>query len=1000
MADAVTMHEDQTAPDVRAAVFDAAPQPIKLINERGELLRANFAAQRVLGAPNTGLVGRSYFDFVPPEHHAALRDAVEAAATGLSCSLELQVRTADGGHVWWETSLYPLDTTRPGPVVVSCRDITETRRRDIGLRGQARILRLIAEAAPINDILDECCALAERLLDGSRCCVILHDDPGGVQPHDPGGAQPPASQLQAAAPGLPAEFVAALHEVNLAEADGADGSAIANFRLVVSADVAIQPRRGAWQPPPRGQGLAACWSLPLRAGGVVVGAFAAYYRPPRPPSDEALERVWHCANLASMALVQHHARQALAESETRFRVAAEVVPGFLWVADPSGRTTYVNAFYQERTGLSAAALIEGAWLETIHPDDRDNCAEIWDNAIAQGTGVEGRYRIRMADGTYRWFLERGLPQRGPDGAITAWVGVAVDIDELIAGREVVHRYRSELEKLVAARTQALDEANNELHAEMSRREQAMAALSHQHKIEALGELTAGVAHDFNNLLAAIMGGFQLIESRTQDPGLLTLTRNGLHASERAASLVRQLLSVARREPPRAEWLDLSVALPGMQDLLRHALHGGVTLSVQVPRDIWPVFVDAPQLENALLNLVVNARDAMPNGGALTISAVNQPAPPPDEAGAAGADRVVITVADTGTGIPAHLLERVFEPFFTTKPRGEGTGLGLAMVKNFTTAASGEITVESTVGVGTRISLHLPRAASPVVAARPLPMVEPGRHGHPTALVVDDDEAVRVITCAFLREAGYRVLEAASGAVALALLQVSGPIDVLVTDLVMPSMDGLQLSHAVRAARPGLPAVLLTGYADEHDISDETVVRKPFTSTELTQAVAGALGRTVEGAPRADRLLTRMRSGLIREAYMTWQALRGDDALPRFGALTVAGRAWAENAFLLSVDRQSEPAQFRWISIGQSLARHFPYAPCEAVTESPLTEALLGQLDQIYLGCVADGMPHYQAVEIALGANTSVPGERLLMPVTSEAGGVTHLLGIVAFDEAI
>ncbi len=991
MADAVTMHEDDTAPEIRAAVFDAAPEPIKLLNERGELLRANLAAQRVVGLPNSALVGRPYYDFVAPEYHTALRDAVEAAATGRCCHLELRLHAADGVQVWWETSLYPLDAMRPGPVVVSCRDITESRRRDIGLRGQARILRLIAEAAPINDVLDECCVLAERLLDGSRCCVILHENPIGAPPPDP--------RQSGASPGLPAEFVASLHEVNLAESDGADGSKLANFRLVVSADVTIQPRRGEWQPAPRGQGLAACWSLPLRAGGAVIGAFAAYYRPPRPPSDEELERVWHCANLAAMALAQHAARQALAESETRFRVAAEVVPGFLWVADPTGQTTYVNAFYQERTGYSAAALIDGAWLETIHPDDRENCAQLWETAIAEGKGVEGRYRIRMADGTYRWFLERGLPQRGPDGAITAWVGVAVDIDELIAGREVVQRYRSELEKLVAARTQALDDAHNELHAEMSRREQAMAALSHQHKIEALGELTAGVAHDFNNLLAAIMGGFQLIESRTQDAGLLTLTRNGLHASERAASLVRQLLSVARREPPRAEWLDLSVALPGMQDLLRHALHGGVTLSVQVPRDIWPVFVDAPQLENALLNLVVNARDAMPNGGTLTISAANQAAPPQDAASTtAAADRVVITVADTGTGIPAHLLERVFEPFFTTKPRGEGTGLGLAMVKNFVTAASGEIAVESTLGVGTRICLRLPRAASAVAVVRPHPTVEHGRHGHPTALVVDDDEAVRVITCAFLREAGYRVLEAASGAVALALLQVSGPIDVLVTDLVMPSMDGLQLSHAVRAARPGLPAVLLTGYADEHDISDETVVRKPFTSAELTQAVAGALGRTVEGPPRADRLLTRMRSSLIREAYMTWQALRGDEALPRFGALTVAGRAWAENAFLLSVDRRSDPPQFRWVSVGQALARHFPYAPSEPVGPSPLTDALLGQLDQIYLGCVADGMPHYQAVEIALGAQAPIPGERLLMPVTSEAGGVTHLLGIVAFDE--
>ncbi len=984
MADAVTMHEEDVAPDLRAAVFDAAPEPIKLLNERGEVLRANLAAQRVLGATNAELVGRSYLDLVAPEHHAALRDAIEAAATGQCCRLELQMRGADGAQLWWETNFYPLDASRPGLVVMSCRDVTEIRRRDVGLRGQAHILRCIAEGAPLNDILNECCLLAERLLDGTQCCVILHETTGTAAQSGP-------------VPGLPAEFVAALHDVPLTEGTTPGSNEAARFRLVVANGAAIQPRRGDWQPPTNGQALSTCWSLPLRANGEVVGAFAAYYRPPRPPSDEELERAWHCANLASMALAQHHARQALAESETRFRVAAEVVPGFLWVADPAGDMTYVNPFYEQRTGRGAAELINGAWLETIHPDDRAACAELWENAIAEGTSVESRYRIRMVNGTYRWFLERGMPQRAADGTITAWVGVAVDIDELIAGREVIQRYRGELEKLVAERTLALNETTTELQAEMSRREEAMAALSHQHKIEALGELTAGVAHDFNNLLAAIMGGFQLIETRTQDAGLLTLTRNGLHASERAASLVRQLLSVARREPPRPEWLDLSVALPGMRDLLRHALHAGISLQVEVPRDIWPVFVDAPQLENALLNLVVNARDAMPDGGTVTISAANRAADP--ALGAEARDAVVVTVADTGKGIPKDLLARVCEPFFTTKPRGEGTGLGLAMVKNFVSAAAGEMAVESVEGVGTRIALVLPRAASPVALPRTLPLTERTRQGATTALVVDDDEAVRAITCAFLREAGYRVLEAASGAVALALLQVSGPIDVLVTDLVMPSMDGLQLSHAVRAARPGLPVVLLTGYADEHDVSGDIVVQKPFSSADLTQAVARALGRKAAEAPRVDRLLMRMQSGLIREAYLTWQALRGDGALPRFGALTVAGRAWAEHTFLLSVDARATPARFRWVSVGQALTRQMPFAPGEQVVESPVTQALLGPLEQIYRGCVADGMPHYDAVAIGAGGNRTMPGERLLMPVTSEAGGVTHLLGIIAFDEA-
>jgi PAS domain S-box-containing protein len=694
-----------------------------------------------------------------------------------------------------------------------------------------------------------------------------------------------------------------------------------------------------------------------------------------------------------MALGQVAARQALAESETRFRLAADIMPGFLWVADPAGNMTYINRSYRERTGYSAAQLIDGAWLQTIHPEDQAMCEQLWASAIAEGTDVEGRYRIRMTDGSYRWYLERGMPQRAPDGTITAWVGVAVDIEELIAGREAIQRYRAELEALVTERTEALSQTASELNAETSRREQAMEALAHKHKIDALGQLTAGVAHDFNNLLVAIMGGFQLIELRAQDASIQQLTRNGLHASERAASLVRQLLSVARREPPRPEQIDLSEALPGMQDLLRHALTQRQVVTLDVPRETWPVFVDAAQLETALLNLAVNARDAMPEGGTLSISAANRPAE-----GGGNQDSVLITVADTGSGISPQLLERVCDPFFTTKPRGEGTGLGLAMVKNFVTAAGGDIRLESTQGVGTRILLRLPRALPVATVPRAIPAPEIAAHRETAVLVVEDDEAVRPITCTFLRDAGYRVLEAASGAVALALLQVSGDIDILVTDLAMPAMDGLQLAQAVRAARPNLPAVLVTSHADSHDLSDQIVVRKPFTSADLTQAVALALGRHPEPPRRHDRLLTLMRSGVVREAYMTWQALRGDQALPRFGALTVAGRAWAESSFLVAVDRHFEPPRFRWVSVGRSLMRYLPYPPNTPVEESSRTEALLGPLEQIYQGCVADNMPHFQAVEVPNDDGGSAPGERLLMPVTSEAGGVTHLLGIIALED--
>jgi PAS domain S-box-containing protein len=996
LADSFSLDDDALTAEQRASVFEAAPEPVKVLDADGIVLRANPAAQRIHGKSNAALAGRSVLEFVGLDHHEALRGAVANAVAGRACMLELSTRRDDGAEVWWRSHLYPLDRTQLGPIVMSCRDITPIRRRDAELSGQAKILRAIAEGEPLPSILDQCCRLADQALDGGRCWILLHDGEGL--------SGPPVNGAPLA---LPSVLLASLHDVPVAGTQDEADPGSATFLVVVAPYDPLAPHQAGLRADAPMPGLTTCWSLPLRAGGRVVGAFAAYVRAAKPPTDAALAQVWNCANLASLALGQLAARQALAESESRFRVAAEVVPGFLWVAGPAGNLTYVNRVYRERTGHTAAELIAGAWLDTIHPDDRDDCAALWKNAMAAGVGVEGRYRIRMADGTYRWYLDRGMPQHAADGSITAWVGVAVDIEELIASREAIQRYRAELEEQISARTEALSVTASELHAETSRREQAMEALAHKHKIDALGQLTAGVAHDFNNMLSAIMGSFQLIEGRPHDPAVQQLIENGLRASERAASLVRQLLSVARREPPRPETIDLAETLPTMRALLRHALHPRHVLLVDVPEGVWPVFVDAPQLETALLNLAVNARDAMGDTGTLTISAANLPAGQMPGLSVAdfNVDYVAITVTDTGSGIPLQLLNRVCDPFFTTKPRGEGTGLGLAMVKGFVTDAGGAIALDSTPGVGTRITLRLPRAEMADEppdepereAPRPLAPIHVAPRRETTALVVEDDDAVRPVTCAFLREAGYRVLEAASGPVALALLQVSGTVDILVTDLAMPHMDGLQLMRAVHAARPGLPVVLVTSHADSHDLSSEIVVRKPFSSHDLTQAVERALSRVADMPKRTDRLLGLMRLDMTREAYMTWQALRGSAALPRFDALTVAGQAWADHAFVLAVHPETDPPHFRWVSVGRALTPYLPYGAGQKVSNSTRSEAVLGPLEQIYFGCCADGMPHLQAVEIDVSSGRSTPGERLLMPATSGGGGVTHLLGIIALE---
>jgi PAS domain S-box-containing protein len=976
--------QDDIGHALAAAVLDAGPDAISLVDVDGTVTRINPAGLRMLGFSTAAdVVGHTLFELAHRACHDEVRAGLRAAAHGELICLRTRSRPINGEERWYDSALYPLNQERPSLIVMTCRDVTEERYKDIELRGQAGIMQAVAAGAPLADILRDACLLAEQLLPGCRCSVLRHDEAS-------------ATLHSAAAPNLPQSFLDLTDGMPVAAGSAVCGHAVATGETTIVADMLAEPRLAKFHAAAAAHQLAACCSVPLVAGGRVLGALAYYNKVARGPSGRELERVGVAAGLAALALEQNRVREARATSDARFRLAAEAVPGIMFVADRHGNNIYVNPYFRAVTGLDDAALQGDHWLDVVHGDDRAHVSAAWSEALANGCLAETRCRMRMADGSYRWYLGRGLPQRAADGTITGYVGVAVDIDELINGRELLQRYRTELEALVDERTKALSETATELQAEMARREQAMAALAHSHKVDALGQLTGGVAHDFNNLLAAIMGSFQLIERRTHEQSVVKLARNGLHASERAASLVRQLLAVARREPPRPEWLDLSVALPNMQDLLRHALNPRISLRVDVPRDTWPVFIDAPQLETALLNLAVNARDAMPAGGSLTISATNcaQGAQKPGHV--RDRDSVVITVADTGVGIAPELLDRVFEPFFTTKPRGEGTGLGLAMVRTFAQHAAGDIHVDSATGEGTRISLYLPRAAANTLPRPATPAENTAGRGNATVLVVDDDEAVRAITAAFLREAGYQVLEAGSGAVALALLQVSGPVELLVTDLAMPAMDGMQLANAVRAARPGLPVVFVTGYPDDHDLSAEVVVQKPFGTGDLTNAVARALGHAAERAPRVDHFVGQMHSRLTQEAYLTWQALRAGDGLPRFGALTVAGRAWAENAVLLSVDSGRSPPSFRWVSVGQALARYLPLNGSGRPVVSAETLELLRPLEQACRACLADGKPHYDMLSIGAGG---LQGEQLMLPVTSEAGGVTHLLGIITLAPA-
>jgi len=369
------------------------------------------------------------------------------------------------------------------------------------------------------------------------------------------------------------------------------------------------------------------------------------------------------------------------------------------------------------------------------------------------------------------------------------------------------------------------------------------------KIEAIGQLTGGVAHDFNNLLMVILGGLSMIE-RPGDPARRTRILEGMrHAAERGASLSRQLLAFARRQPLTAEPVDLRAQLAAMQELLDRALRGDVHVTTDFAEDLWAVLADPAELELVLLNLCVNARDAMPDGGTITIAASN--APGLDADGLHG-DFVILSVKDDGAGMPPEVLARVFEPFFTTKEIGKGSGLGLPQVYGFAEQSGGAVKVESAPGRGTTVTLTLPRTDRSPPPAIPSVNLEPSAAKAVGAvLLVEDDDEVASLVTDMLRELGYGVTRAASAEAALGALADQRTVDMIFTDIMMPGpMNGLDLAREAQRRRPGLPILLTSGYADaamrEAALNGFPVLKKPYDIGALERTIKEVLDAAREG----------------------------------------------------------------------------------------------------------------------------------------------------------
>jgi PAS domain S-box-containing protein len=532
------------------------------------------------------------------------------------------------------------------------------------------------------------------------------------------------------------------------------------------------------------------------------------------------------------------AEQAVAESETRFRQLAQSMPNHVWTSKPDGKLDWFN----DRTyayGKSLPGSLDGdGWATLVHPDDIGAAAVAWEGARERGKPYEVEFRLRRYDGAYRWHIARAVPIRNAEGKIDRWIGTNTDIEDQKAAETRLADLAATLEHRVQERTVELLKTQD--------------ALRQSQKMEAIGNLTGGVAHDFNNLLQVISGNLQLASKDVAgNDRAERRIANAMAGVSRGAKLASQLLAFGRRAALEPKVVNIGRFVKGVDDLLRRALGEGVEIETMVAGGLWNTFIDPAQIENALLNLAINARDAMNGNGKLTIEAGNAFL---DDAYAREQEvtpgqYVMLAVTDTGEGMTPEIMAQVFEPFFSTKPEGKGTGLGLSMVYGFVKQSGGHVRIYSEVGHGTTVKLYLPRAnqrEDAVVA----PDTLPSTGGSETILVAEDDEEVRTTVVETLKELGYRVLTAHDAVSALSVIESGVSVDLLFTDVVMPgTLRSPELARKAKERLPGIAVLFTSGYTENAIVHGGRLdfgvelLSKPYSRETLARKLRQVLAKT-------------------------------------------------------------------------------------------------------------------------------------------------------------
>lgn len=566
-----------------------------------------------------------------------------------------------------------------------------------------------------------------------------------------------------------------------------------------------------------------------------------------------VERPFHVTTFVSVARSalrgrrrQYEARiriEALDEGERRLQTALEAGRLGAWELDLATRVLTTSPTCKAIFGREAEDEFTYAdLLSSIHPQDLDRMQRAVKATIETGVDYAIEYRTVWPDKTSHWAEIRAQLYRDRSGKALKMVGVSSDITDRIRSEEHQRQLNEVLEERVAVRTEELHKAHAVVMAEVAQRERAEGQLRQAQKMEAIGQLTGGVAHDFNNLLMAVLGNLELLRKYLKtDPKAVRLIESALQGARRGASLTQRLLAFARRQDLHIAPVDLGGLVRDMTDLMKRSVGSGIVIDTSFPDENIFVLADSNQLELALLNLVVNARDAMPQGGTIRIAL--RPAKQivqQDELASGGYG--VLSVVDEGHGMDEDTLQKAIEPFFSTKELGKGTGLGLSMIHGLALQLKGSLKLKSAPGRGTTAELWIPVSheaqVNQSVAPEPVP-ADPS--GPKRILLVDDDFLIAMSSIDMLVDLGHEVVEARSGAAALEVLRNDASFDLLITDYSMPGMTGGELAKAARALIPDLPILIASGYAELPADSDPSLARlgKPYTQQQLALEISKA-----------------------------------------------------------------------------------------------------------------------------------------------------------------